>query len=201
AELTRHCGVRYRWADHLVREKVQQELWYSQLGIVVPDEGLPQWTSASADQMLATLRSADPDAPVWSLGADQHVRFWSRRMLFEPVIHRADAELALGRRPVIDTALALDGIDELLATLSHVGRVTEKLRTLGDRAGQTLHLHATDPGARTGEWMITLSGAGYRWEHGHGKGTVAVRAPAADLLLLVYGRISPADDACTVFGD
>lgn len=201
AKLTRHCGMLYRWVDHLVREKVQEELWSSRLGIAAPGEGLPQWTSAGADHMLATLRSADPDAPVWSWGADQHVRFWSRRMLFETVIHRADAELALGHRPVIDTAMALDGIDELLANLSHAVWVAENLRALGDRAGQTLHLHATDPGAQAGEWMITLDDAGYGWEHGHGKGTVAVRAPAADLLLLTYGRIPQADDALTVFGD
>lgn len=36
---------------------------------------------------------------------------------------------------------------------------------------------------------------------GHGKGTVAVRATAANLLLMTYGRIPPPGDAFTVFGD
>ena len=43
------------------------------------------------------------------------MRFWIRRMAQETVIHRVDAELALGEpfAPIPDD-LALDGIDEVL---------------------------------------------------------------------------------------
>ncbi|SCK59943.1 TIGR03083 family protein [Streptomyces sp. SceaMP-e96] len=67
----------------------------------------------AADAFAAT----DPDAPMWAWGVDQHARFWMRRMLFETLVHRTDAERAVGRRPVIDPALATDGVDEFLANL------------------------------------------------------------------------------------
>jgi hypothetical protein len=54
---------------------------------------------------------------VWAWGPDQHARFWSRRMLYETVVHHSDAELALGREPVIDRAVAVAGVDEFLENL------------------------------------------------------------------------------------
>jgi hypothetical protein len=67
--------------------------------------------------------------------------------------------------------------------------------------GLTLHLHATDgdlgPG---GEWMIRSSGGAVSWEHGHGKGTAAVRGRASDLLLAVLRR-SSAGGEVEIIGD
>jgi uncharacterized protein (TIGR03083 family) len=201
-KLTKHVGLLYRWVDHLVTHQVQDEFWPNQLGAITPRDGVLEWTSASATQMLTTLRAADPEAPLWSWGEDQHVRFWTRRMLFETVIHRADAELALGEtKPDVDTTTALDGIDEFLTSVAHASWVTANLKDLAGH-GEIIHLHATDaPDASAGEWLITLEGDGYRWTHGHAKGAVAVRAPAADLLLMTYGRIPPTGDAFEVFGD
>lgn len=197
ARLTTHLGLLYRWVDRLVRDSVQEPLWPHQLGITAPTDGLAEWTSKGFEQMLATIRTADPDAPVWSWGGDQHVWFWLRRMLFETLIHRCDAELALGRSPFIEPAVAIDGVDEFLSVLAHAFWVAENLRALGG-GGETVHLHATDS---SGEWLITLTPEGFTWEHGHGKGTAAVRATAADLLLMTYGRVPPTGDAFTVFGD
>ena len=118
-------------------------------------------------------------------------------MLHETTVHRADAELALGRAPDIDPETAGDGVDEFLANLAGHARVAARLAEL--RAdGQTVHLHATDSG---GEWMIGLRADGFEWERGHGKGTVAVQGETRDLLLLMYGRMKPSDERLTVFGD
>ena len=56
---------------------------------------------------------------MWAWGADQHTRFWPRRMLHETLVHRTDAALALGQdpHPTIDPEVAADGIDELFANL------------------------------------------------------------------------------------
>lgn len=197
ADLARHLGTLYRWVDHLVRESVQEPFWSRQLGVIAPDSGLAEWTSEGFSQMLQTLRTADPDAPVWSWGGDRRVRFWPRRMVYETLMHRCDAELALEQSPLIEPELAIDGVDEFLTVLSHARWVAKNLRDL-DGGGETLHLHATDA---PGEWVITLTPEGYTWEHGHGKGTVAVRATAGDLLLMTYGRTPPAGDAFTLFGD
>lgn len=191
ADLTRHLGILYRWVDYLVRESVQEPFWSRQLGVTAPENGLAEWTAAGFAQLLETLRTAEPDAPVWSWGGDSHVRFWPRRMLHETLIHRCDAELALGRVPVIESALAVDGVNEFLSVLGNARWVAKNLRDL-EGGGETLHLHATDA---PGEWLITLTPEGYTWEHGHGKGT------AADLLLMTYGRVPPTGDAFTVFGD
>src|SRR5262249_38658792 len=100
-------------------------------------------------------------------------------------------------------AAAADGVDEFLLVAPLGSRVSKRLAELP--AGHTIHLHATDSvfsgtASAAGEWLISLNGGGYTWSHGHAKGTVAVRGPAA-LLLFAYGRIRPGDERLTVFGD
>ena len=49
-----------------------------------------------------------------------------------------------------------------------------------------MHLHATDDGlGPTGEWTIVNDEDGVWWSHDHGKGDVALRGPARDLLLAI----------------
>ncbi len=67
-------------------------------------------------ELIAEFDARKPDepTPTW-YEPDQTVGFWVRRMAQETVIHRVDAEQALGE-PVaaIDDEVALDGIDEIL---------------------------------------------------------------------------------------
>ncbi len=59
-------------------------------------------------------RKPDEHAYTW-YEPDQSVGFWIRRMAQETVIHRVDAELALGvTAAAIPDDLAIDGIDEVL---------------------------------------------------------------------------------------
>ena len=68
--------------------------------------------------------------------------------------------------------------------------------------GQTVHLHATDPGlGAAGEWTIRADGDRITWSHGHDKGAVALRGGAVDLLLAVVRRVPVADTDIAVFGD
>ncbi|MGW5161368.1 hypothetical protein ACWEPN_38395 [Nonomuraea wenchangensis] len=118
----------------------------------------------------------------------------------------AAAARARGPDPVVPAATAADGIEEFLHNLPSAVWVTRRLAELGVE-GATIHLHATDPsdaapvpGGVRGEWTITQGPDGrVEWTRGHAKGDVGVRGPAADLLLLLYGRRSP--DALTVHGD
>src|SRR5439155_11719350 len=126
------------------------------------------------------LRAADPDAPMWAWGADQHVRFWSRRMLHETTIHRADAEFAVARDPRVDIEVAVDGVEELLENLRGAAYFRPNVAELrGD--GQTLHFGCTDTHV---DWAVTLSPEGFTWRRGDGAADVSVRGDAADLLLL-----------------
>jgi uncharacterized protein (TIGR03083 family) len=195
-DLAEHVGTVHRWCTRLVATGATTRISFSDLPVdEMPEGDRTDWILKGGERLLATLRAADPDAAMWSWGADQHVRFWSRRMFHETAVHRADAERAAGRAPRFDPIAAGDGIEEFLANISTAGRARKALSAL-DGAGETLHLHAT---GSDGEWMITLEPAGFRWERGHGKGTVAVQGSASDLLLLVHGRITPG--GLTVFGD
>jgi uncharacterized protein (TIGR03083 family) len=199
ADLVKHHGTTHRWVEHLVRHRATERIWSRDVPLDLPENEsqYPAWLAAGGSAALRTLRAAGPDTPVWSHGADQHVRFWPRRLLFEAVVHLADAELALGRRPQIDGETAADGVDELLQHLPFAARVAENIRQLG-LDGEAVHLYATDTGT---EWVIKIGGGGFTWERGHSEGTATARATAGDLLLLVYGRLRPEHERITTAGD
>lgn len=202
AALIRHTGRVHRWAGWHVRNVAAER--NGDVPIDYPDDaGLVDWLAAGGVELLEVLRASDPDAPMWAWGTDQHARFWSRRQLHETAVHRADVEQALGITPSFPVAVAIDAIDELLDNLpAAVYFSPDVARLVG--TGESLHLHATDPdrsGTTGGEWMITLVPEGFRVAHDHGKGDVAVRGAAGDLLLLLYNRLTADDAGFEVFGD
>lgn len=160
-----------------------------------PEPGPPlEVLREAADELLATLRATDPSEhrPNWA--GEPTAAFWFRRMAQETLVHRLDAELAAGVEGPVDPVLALDGIDELGDTF---------LRFAAQRgitgSGETVHLHATDEDLpRAGEWMFTFHPEGVDVEHRHGKGDMAVRGPARELLLFAWNR-RPVDVTC--FGE
>jgi uncharacterized protein (TIGR03083 family) len=183
AELTAHVRGTQRWVEQIVRTGERARFRE------VTEDVSPQ-------QLVATLRAADPDESMWTLGRDQHVRFWRRRMLHEALVHRVDAELALGRDPVVEPVIAADAIEEFLDNLTNFDWLAERLATF-DRWGQSLHVHSTDG---EGEWVITFEAPGFVWTRRHQKATVAVLGSTGDLMMLLYGRRSPRDPRFTVFG-
>ena len=198
-ELVRHVGSIHRWAGAMVRDLAQSRLSFKALNLAFPagDAALAAWFRAGVDELLAALKAADPEAAMWAWGADQHARFWPRRMLHETGMHRADLELALGREPAFEEELAVDGIDEFLANLPHAASFAPNVKDLRG-SGESLHLHCTDA---EGEWLIELAPDGFTWRHGHAKGSVAIRGAASDLLLLTYGRRRLGDGRYQLFGD
>jgi uncharacterized protein (TIGR03083 family) len=163
-----------------------------------PEDGLVEWYLAGLGDLVTAIRALDePDRPAYSFSPrHRYVGFWPRRMGHETTIHRVDAEQAAGvPLTPIDPAVALDGIDEMFAV--HLAAFGAG-RSPGD--GRTVHLHATDAeGESEGEWTVRFAEGDLAVEAGHAKGDAAVRGPAADLLLWVWGR-HPLDDL-EVFGD
>ena len=149
------------------------------------------WFAEGGAALVEALGSADLDAPCYTWGEEQSVRWWLRRQLHETLIHRVDVELTvLGQVGDVDTAVAVDNIDEFLTNLPRTVRFRPKVRELhGD--GETIHLHATDldDSPLPGEWLITLEPDGFRWSHAHVKGAAAVRGTARDLALWINRRI------------
>ncbi|HSA53633.1 MAG TPA: maleylpyruvate isomerase family mycothiol-dependent enzyme, partial [Yinghuangia sp.] len=169
AKLVKHVGTAHAWSTAIVRAGASDTpVAGRSLDLGLPDDpaGLPDWLAAGARRAAADLGKADPDAAAWTFGPVPHARFWSRRMLHETLVHRVDAELALGVDPKVAPEVAVDTIDELLTIVPRGGRA-EDLPAYGN--GETLHVH-TSGGDRAGEWTITLQPAGYTWERGHAKG-------------------------------
>ncbi|WP_406194941.1 maleylpyruvate isomerase family mycothiol-dependent enzyme [Kitasatospora sp. NBC_01560] len=204
-DLVRHAGSVQRWFTVLLRQRVQEPPRSREVDLRLPDgpDGYPDWLAEAAAEAGAEFAAADLDAPMWAWGADQHARFWVRRMLFETLVHRVDAELALGHRPEIDPALAADGVAEFLVNLPFAALFAPRTAELR-AAGRTVRFTRTD-GA--GDWLVRLRPDGFGLVPqgaDAAAGTPAdatVRGTAADLLLLLYGRLDRSDDRFDVQGD
>jgi len=184
--LAEHIGSIHRWAGAMVEVLSPDRIRPSALDLGVPEDAraLPAWISDGIPVLAARLRSKDPDAPMWAWGADKHVWFWSRRMVHETTVHRADAEFAAGVEPSIEASVAVDGIDEFLENLPHAAYFAPHVTELRG-SGERLQFGATDADVR---WTVTLEGEGFRWDHEAGEVDASVEAPAADLYLWIWGR-------------
>ncbi|MFI0349836.1 maleylpyruvate isomerase family mycothiol-dependent enzyme [Actinomadura sp. 9N407] len=203
ADLATHLGGTQRWAEGIVRTGAQERRSRRDLGVTFPAEPgeILSWYVDGGERLIKTLRAADGDRPVWGWGPDPHVRFWSRRMLYETLVHRCDLDIALGREPVIDARIAVDGIDELLANLRSAAGFAPKVDHLrGD--GTALAFVAADAGIR---WTFRMWPDRFEWTpepfEDAGKADAAVRGDAADVYLFLWGRRKLGDPRLDFSGD
>lgn len=205
-QLTEHVGQAHRWVTAVITRRATAPLEFSELGLAAAPEdlnGLGSWLRDGTGELVAAIRAAGPQTPVWSWADDPSVGFWARRMTHETAVHRADAELALGREFALEADLAADAVSEWLGLLS-LAKAAESRPEFAELRGngQTLHLHATDPGlGEAGEWIVRRTPSGPVWEHGHSKGDVAVRGAVVDLLLVLLRRVPPERAPIEVLGD
>ncbi|GAA0589520.1 maleylpyruvate isomerase family mycothiol-dependent enzyme [Streptomyces crystallinus] len=202
-DLVRHTGGAQRMFTALLRGLVQERPRSRDVEMRLPErpEGYADWLAAGADEAAEAFASTDLDAPMWVWGADGHARFWVRRMLFETLVHRFDAERTLGLPSEIDPALARDGVDEFLVNLPFAAFFAPGVTELRG-AGRVQHIRFTCADA-DGDWLVQLRPDGFgpvRGEDGRAA-DATVRATAADLLLLVYGRLDRSSEAVRTDGD
>jgi uncharacterized protein (TIGR03083 family) len=203
-QLAAHVGRVHRWAAEIVTTRATERFPFDS----VPDGEYPaaaadraDWINAGASRVIAAVAAAD-DEPVWAFGRQAPASFWARRQAHETAMHRIDAELAVGLAAVLDAALAADGIDEWLGTVT-----SPRYRGRGDvtgalPGGATLHLQAEIGGQpAAAEWVIRGTGDGLGLERGPGLGDVSVAGPADRLLLALVRRAQADDAALTVTGD
>jgi uncharacterized protein (TIGR03083 family) len=202
-QLATHVGRGHRWSAQIVATRSAAPVSTRD----VPDGKLPDdpaehqaWLNASAD-LVAEAVTAVGDEPVWTFTGPRPARWWARRRAHEAAVHLADAQLAAGRDVDLAPGFAADGVDEWLGLVVASTANPDQARELGGD-GQTLHFHATDPGLHgTGEWLVTRTPSGITVEPGHAKADVAVRAPAARLLLLLTRRIPASEPGVEIFGE
>jgi uncharacterized protein (TIGR03083 family) len=202
-QLVTHVGRAHRWAATIVATQSAGPIPFRE----VPDGRLPDdpaerpgWLRRGAAQLAESVRGAG-NGPVWTFLGPGPASYWARRMAHETAVHRADGQIAVGERPVIDPVIAADGIDEWLGLLSAEGDGEQAGRLAALPEGTVLHIHATDEGL-DGEWLIRGDGpGGITVAAGHGKGDAAARGPASALLLMLLRRLPADDTQVEVIGD
>ncbi len=186
-----HCGdwTLYDLADHLgggnlwAAAGVTEQRGDYEAPAGPRDPGaLARWFGDTGGVLLAAL-DTDPSAPAWTIAPPPTVGFWQRRRCLETLIHRWDAEHALGVSGRLDPALASDGIAEVIDTM------TPRQVRLG-RASALRHAV-----------RLTAGDTGSSWVLGPGDAVATIRATAAELLLLLWGRLPAEDQAITWEGD
>ncbi|MCB0995334.1 MAG: maleylpyruvate isomerase family mycothiol-dependent enzyme [Acidimicrobiales bacterium] len=188
-DLAAHLGGVYRFVARLVEERIDGP----------PTSGFPSgpdgdglaWFREASGIVLAQLRATPPDTPMWTWTERNDAGFYHRRQAHESLVHRLDAEGAVGEFTDVDDALAVDAIREVL----DVGYRYSLSRPDRSYPASTLHLHRTDG---EGEWLLRGVGDGFEVTEEHAKGDAAVRGKAVQLLLFLWGR---GRDGCEVFGD
>ncbi|MGV0811187.1 maleylpyruvate isomerase family mycothiol-dependent enzyme [Mycolicibacterium boenickei] len=201
-KLFRHVGRGNRWAAQIISERRVSPLDPREVHDGKPPDdpdSATDWLNAGAVQILKAVDQIGTDARVWTFLGPKPAGWWVRRRVHEVAVHRADAALAVGAEFSLPAELAADAVSEWLEIATGMAnkRHAEILAS-----GVSVHLHASDDGlGPTGEWTIARDEEGLGWSHSHGKGTVALRGPARDLLLAITRRRSAAELGLEVFGD
>jgi uncharacterized protein (TIGR03083 family) len=145
-------------------------------------KALVTWVADGGDALVEALRGTAPDAPTWHpFPAPKTAGVWPRRQLHELVVHRWDAQHAIGDADPIDAVIASDGIDEYFSMMLP----RRLIRDGGEAPRSSLHVHCTDT---AGEWLVTSDGRELELRREHAKGDAALRGPAEALLLALWGR-------------
>jgi uncharacterized protein (TIGR03083 family) len=200
-QLITHLGRAHRWAAAIVSTRSAQPLPFREVpdGRLPDDPGQrPRWLLDGAARVADALATAG-DAAVWTHQGLGPAPYWARRMAHETAVHRADAEIALGRSPQLDPVIAADGIDEWFGWVSEPGPQQDQ-QLAGLLAGRAVHVHITGGGA-PGEWTARGEAGGVTVERGHSKGDVAIRGPAPELLLVLTRRLPAGNPAVEITGD
>lgn len=200
-QLFRHVGRGERWAAQIVAERRDVDPRTIEGGKPPEDlDGAISWLHEGSQLLVDAVGRTGADTEVWTFLGPRPAAWWLRRRCDEILVHRADAALALGLPFTAAPELAADGLSELLDLCAALAAVRGVPLSLGE--DESVHLHATDPGlGESGEWTIRVTDGRLGWTHGHGKGTVAVRGDATDLLLAASRRIPVADSGAEMFGD
>jgi len=195
AELAHHAGSFSAFWSHVLCEGSGRP----KTPFVEPDAttDLGRWFDELAGYLVGELRATPEDTAVWTWVPGQTTaRFPARRAANELAMHRFDLQLARATPKPIDSALAVDGIEEIFMMIDG-WRSQPGGADAGSGTGETLHVHAADVDG--GEWMVTLTPDGPDVERRHGKADLALRGAASDLELLLYQR--PTLGAVERFGD
>jgi uncharacterized protein (TIGR03083 family) len=142
-----------------------------------------------SDELDRSLLDRGDDAPtVTFIPEARTVHFWRRRMALETLVHRTDAELAVGEVSPMDDVLSADGVDELLWFLTYESddEPHDDDAADGERAVAATSTVLLTDGNRT--WFVTLGPGESSVGHEPAPADATVTGSAAALLLSLSGR-------------
>ncbi len=191
--------------EDLVGHLAQVHGWATRIILAAPGERVTRRTTGTpggaavldvfadaAAGLADALAHVDLDREVHSFVGPRPVRWWLRRQAHEATIHAWDRQAADGSPDPIDAVLALDGIDELFDVFFDPRLVaTDAFSDSGD----SMHIHADEPG---GEWFVRIARDSVEVTREHRKGDLALRGPAAHLLLVLWNRSRIDDEGIEV---
>ncbi|WP_328471145.1 maleylpyruvate isomerase family mycothiol-dependent enzyme [Actinoplanes sp. NBC_00393] len=135
----------------------------------VPEGELGDWFAETA-RILTSALEADPATEAWTFAPPHTVGFWRRRRCLETVVHRWDAEHALGVSSELDPALCGDGVAEVIEVF--MPRMIK--RGLLVEPTSAVRLTATD--------------LGEGWTLGKGGPVAELSGTAPELMLALWNR-------------
>ena len=178
-DLADHLGGSNLWAEAAVTQGHGE---YKPRAAPRERSALVQWFDAASEALLRAL-DTDPSTEAWTFHPPDTVGFWQRRRCLEALVHRWDAENALGVPRPLNAELAGEGVAEVFDTMAP----RQVARGRAVRPQVALRLEATDTGAA--------------WTYGVGAPVAMLAGTAENLLLTLWGRLAPTDNALMWDGD
>ncbi|HEV2360811.1 MAG TPA: maleylpyruvate isomerase N-terminal domain-containing protein, partial [Acidimicrobiales bacterium] len=158
----------------------------------VDDDEVYVGFDAAYERLMDWLRSKEPDRQCWNwAGSDMTAGWVARRMALETAIHRIDAEQAQKMASPIDTALALDGIDERIAVHLAVDVPDAPEASLQG----SLCLVCSDADRA---WVVEVGGGRLNWRNGRGPADAVLVGDSSSLFQFTWNRVGP--DALSLTG-
>lgn len=195
--VVRHLGKIHRWVAATLAAGPDADVAATAAGLTGLPKGpdcLPAYREA-LDEVLTEMGRHDPHETVATFTGVGTAAFWMRRQAHEVAVHRIDAGDAIHAAggPAPDP-LAVDGAADAVDEWAHVFLAHRWMTGSGtvpaELVGRSVHVHGTDDPAPVdgAEWLFTFAENRVEVVATHAKGDVALRGPAADLLLVLWRR-------------
>lgn len=163
-DLAEHLGQGNLWAATAISHRHGDHRPSAAPADIVP------WF-ADTVRVLTGALAVDPTAEAWTFYPPRTVGFWRRRRCLETLVHRWDAEHALGRSSELDPAMCGDGIAEVIEVF--VPRQVQRGR-------------ATEPRAAV---RLTATDLDTSWVLGPGDPVATLSGGAQELMLALWNRL------------
>lgn len=198
ASVARHVAGTHHVVAQIVDERPTADFGrFASLDAPAPTgDEFPSWFAAGTTSLCEALASAPADASCWSwYHAGGNVAFWSRRMAYETLVHAWDAGAALGTtQHAISPEIADDAVDEYLSVFVDASRALANAPS-----GPAIRLNCSDSHRSR---ALDLSSPGARTvTEADGQSALELTGTAWNVLLFLWGRLTPAAAELTVRGD